>query len=431
MPRDCILAVDQGTTNTKGLLFDRSGKAVFRAASSVSLIQPKPGYVEQDPVELWQSTRKVLQDCAARAAAEGMKIAGISISNQRETGVAWRSMKGTGGAGSPVCNAISWQCRRSESVCEKVRSSARLIQDRTGLPLDPLLTATKWMWLFDEHPSLRTEAASGEVLLGTVDSWLLYNLTDGQEHVTDLTNASRTALLNLENLGWDEELLALFNIPREALPSLSPSSGVLGECRAIPELTGVPIVAMIGDSHAALVGHGCYEPGTVKATYGTGSSLMMLTPELIKAQNSLARTIAWSLPNRSSVCVRRQYCNERRGTSLGGRIPWTRHIRPKMPRALAETVPNAEGVILVPAMVGLGAPYWDSAARGLVSNLERSHKAAHLARASLDAIAMQVADVLDAMEEEAGVRNYPLCWPTAEPRRNRRVDANAGRHLGA
>ena len=402
MPRDCILAVDQGTTNTKGLLFDRSGKAVFRAASSVSLIQPKPGYVEQDPVELWQSTRKVLQDCAARAAAEGMKIAGISISNQRETGVAWRSMKGTGGAGSPVCNAISWQCRRSESVCEKVRSSARLIQDRTGLPLDPLLTATKWMWLFDEHPSLRTEAASGEVLLGTVDSWLLYNLTDGQEHVTDLTNASRTALLNLENLGWDEELLALFNIPREALPSLSPSSGVLGECRAIPELTGVPIVAMIGDSHAALVGHGCYEPGTVKATYGTGSSLMMLTPELIKAQNSLARTIAWSLPNGV------QYALEGNIAMSGAALHWVGEFL-GLPHpaedaaALAETVPNAEDVILVPAMVGLGAPYWDSAARGLVSNLERSHKAAHLARASLDAIAMQVADVLDAMEEEAGV----------------------------
>ena len=403
MEKKCILAVDQGTTNTKGLLFDRNGNAVFKASSGVSLIQPKPGYIEQDPIELWRSTRQVLQDCAAQASADGLKIAGIAISNQRETAVAWRSAAGKDYAGTPVCNAISWQCRRSETICEKVRPSARLIQDRTGLPLDPLLSATKWMWLFDNQPSLRTEAESGNVLLGTVDSWLLYNLTGGHAHATDLTNASRTALLNLENLAWDDELLALFQIPKEALPRLSPSSGIFGECRAIPELAGVPIVAMIGDSHAALVGHGCYEPGTVKATYGTGSSLMMLTPELIKAQKSLARTIAWSLPN--SV----QYALEGNIAMSGAALHWVGEFlglaHPAEDAAtLAGTVPNAEGVILVPAMVGLGAPYWDSTARGLISNLERSHKAAHLARASLDAIAMQVADVLEAMEEEAGVK---------------------------
>ncbi len=390
---------------------------MFKAASGVSLIQPKPGYIEQDPIELWRSTRKVLQDCAAFAAAEGIEIAGIAISNQRETAVGWRPTGGDDYAGTPVCNAISWQCRRSESVCERVKTSARLIQDRSGLPLDPLLTATKWMWLLNERPALRTEAESGGVLLGTVDSWLLYNLTDGKVHATDLTNASRTALLNLEKLDWDDDLLTLFEIPKRALPRLSSSSEILGECTAISSLAGVPIVAMIGDSHAALVGHGCYEPGAVKATYGTGSSLMMLLPGLIKAQKSLARTIAWSLPDKV------QYALEGNIAMSGAALHWVGEFLglanpAEDAAALAETVPNSEGVILVPAMVGLGAPYWDSAARGLISNLERTHKAAHLARASLDAIAMQVADVLEAMEDEAEV-TLPVLLADGGATRNR------------
>ncbi|MDE3163537.1 MAG: hypothetical protein KGL64_09785, partial [Acidobacteriota bacterium] len=258
MAGDCILAIDQGTTNTKGLLFDREGNAIFKTVSSVSLIQPRPGYIEQDPLELWRSTLDVMQACAAFAEEAGTKIAGIAISNQRETAVAWRPVKGSGAAGLPVCNAISWQCRRSEPVCEALRDFAGLLQDKTGLPLDPLLSATKWKWLLDEQSSLREEAEHGKMLLGTVDSWLLYNLTQGQAHATDLTNASRVALLNLESLDWDDELLALFQIPRQALPTLHASSGSFGVCRAVPELAGVPVVAMIGDSHAAMVGHGRY-----------------------------------------------------------------------------------------------------------------------------------------------------------------------------
>ena len=417
MAGDCILAIDQGTTNTKGLLFDREGNAIFKTVSSVSLIQPRAGFIEQDPLELWQSTLDVMRACAAHAAGAGMKIAGIAISNQRETAVGWRPVKGSGAAGIPVCNAISWQCRRSEPVCEALREFAGLLQDRTGLPLDPLLSATKWKWLLDEQPSLRQEAEQREVLLGTVDSWLLYNLTHGQAYATDLTNASRVALLNLESLDWDDELLALFQIPRQALPTPHASSGTFGVCSAVPELAGVPVVAMIGDSHAAMVGHGRYEPGSVKATYGTGSSLMMLTPGLAKAQKSLARTIAWSLPGQV------QYALEGNIAMSGAAVHWVGEFL-GLPHpaddaaALAETVPDAGGVILVPAMVGLGAPYWDSAARGLIANLERAHTGAHLARAALDAIAMQVADVLEAMGAAAGVET-PVLLADGGATRNR------------
>ena len=417
MAGDCILAIDQGTTNTKGLLFDREGNAIFKTVSSVSLIQPRPGYIEQDPLELWRSTLDVMRACAAFAEEAGTKIAGIAISNQRETAVAWRPVKGSGAAGLPVCNAISWQCRRSEPVCEALRDFAGLLQDSTGLPLDPLLSATKWKWLLDEQPSLRKEAEHGKMLLGTVDSWLLYNLTHGQAYATDLTNASRVALLNLESLDWDDELLALFQIPRQALPTPHASSGTFGVCSAVPELAGVPVVAMIGDSHAAMVGHGRYEAGSVKATYGTGSSLMMLTPGLAKAQKSLARTIAWSLPGQV------QYALEGNIAMSGAAVHWVGEFL-GLPHpaddaaALAETVPDAGGVILVPAMVGLGAPYWDSAARGLIANLERAHTGAHLARAALDAIAMQVADVLEAMGAAAGVET-PVLLADGGATRNR------------
>lgn len=403
MAAECILAVDQGTTNTKALLFDREGRAVFRTACGVSLQQPKPGYIEQDPLELWRSTRSVLQGCALHAAANGQIIEGIAISNQRETAVAWNPVKpaGSDASGSPVSPAISWQCRRSAPECERLRSSAALVQDRSGLPLDPLLTATKWKWLFDHHPALREEMQRGDVLLGTVDSWLLFNLTGGRVHATDLTNASRVALLNLECLDWDEDLLRLFGILRESLPALHASSSVFGECSVIQELAGVPVVAVIGDSHGALVGHGLYEPGTVKATYGTGSSLMMLTAELPNAQKSLSRTIAWSLPGKV------QYALEGNIAMSGAALHWVGDFL-GLPHpaedaaALAETVTSSAGMVLIPAMVGLGAPHWDPAARGLIANIERTHTGAHLARAALEAIAMQVADVLEAMEATAG-----------------------------
>jgi glycerol kinase len=376
---ELILAIDQGTTNTKALLFNRQGHAIFKASVAVGLLQPRPGYVEQDPLELWQSTCQVMRNCAAYAKQAGAKIAGISISNQRETALAWRPLRGGSEvAGTPVCHAISWQCRRSEPICEKLRDAAEQLQSRSGLPLDPLLTATKWAWLLNEQPDLRAEIEQGDVLLGTVDAWLLYNLTGGRIHATDFTNASRVALLNLETLDWDDVLLELFGIPRRALPKLVASSGMFGECVALPELAGVPIVSMIGDSHAAIVGHGCYEPGAVKATYGTGSSLMMLTPALTVEAKILARTIAWSLPGKV------QFALEGNIAMCGAAVHWVGDFLglanpAEDAAALAETVPDAGGLVLVPAMVGLGAPYWDSTARGLIANLERGHTGAHLA----------------------------------------------------
>jgi glycerol kinase len=330
-----------------------------------------------------------------------VNIAGVSISNQRETAVAWSPSSSLAeAAGVPVGNAISWQCRRSQSVCEEIRNSAELLRNLSGLPLDPLLTATKWSWLLNKQPALRVKAKRREVLLGTIDTWLLYNLTSGRMHATDFTNASRTGLLNLQTLDWDDELLALFAIPREALPKLIASSCVLGECSALPELTGVPVVSSIGDSHAALVGHGLYEPGTVKATYGTGSSLMMLTPGLTGEQESLARTIAWSVPGKV------QFALEGNIPMSGAAVQWVGEFLGLLnpaedAAALAATVSDAAGLVLVPAMVGLGAPHWDPTARGLVCNLERSHTGAHLARAAVDAIAHQVADVLEEMDDAA------------------------------
>jgi glycerol kinase len=403
MSGEWILAVDQGTTNTKALLVDRAGRTVFRTSVPLEIVQPQPGFVEQDPLALWRSVLQVAAACLSHAEAARATIAGIAISNQRETAVAWRRAgAGAQAAGEPACNAITWQCRRSAEICERLRPHAAAIQLISGLPLDPLVSATKWAWLFDREPKLRDAAKAGDLHLGTVDAWLLYNLTAGRIHATDHTNASRTALLDLSSLEWDSLLLELFEVPRAALPSVQASSSVFGTCTSIPELAGVPIVSMIGDSHAALAGHGRYEPGAVKATYGTGSSLMMLTPRLYDARN-LARTIAWSGPGET------HYALEGNIAMSGAALQWVGEFL-GLPHpiedaaALATTVPDAAGLVLVPAMVGLGAPYWDSAARGLATNLERSHRAAHLARAALDAIAFQVADVLEAMEIAAQVK---------------------------
>lgn len=391
-----ILAIDQGTTNTKALLIDGEGQTAFRASASLELLQPRPGYVEQDPIALWKSVCRVANECACYGAAHKGNIAAIAISNQRETAVTWRD------TGEPVGNAISWQCRRSAPVCDRLVERAPLIQRVSGLPLDPLLSASKWAWVLEQQPGLRKQAESGHLHLGTVDSWLLYKLSGGRVHATDSTNASRTALLNLTSIEWDENLSAVFGIPREALPEVKPSSGFFAECTEIPELAGVPIASMIGDSHASLVGHGCYEAGTVKATYGTGSSLMMLIPGLVPDTKLLARTIAWSSPGDVRFALEGNIAMSGAAVQWAGEFLGLAHPAEDA-AALAATVSDSAGVMLVPAMVGLGAPHWDAAARGVIANLERSHTAAHLARAAVDAIAFQVADVLEAMEGAAGV----------------------------
>jgi glycerol kinase len=397
MSASLILAVDQGTTNAKAMLVGRSGEPVFRVSQPLSLIHTERDYVEQCPQLIWETMRNVMVQCAIHAAASGAAIEGIAISNQRETALIWDRE-----TSQPMANAVSWQCRRSAALCNRLAPHSSLIRRKSGLPLAPLLSAGKWACLLESRSELRELAASGKLCFGTVDSWLVYKLTGGHVHATDLSNASRTGLLNLDTLCWDDELLGIFGLPRAAMPQLRPSSGCFGNCTAIPELAGIPIVSAIGDSHAALVGHGSYSVGTIKATYGTGSSLMALTPGLVSETPDLARTIAWSIGEQT------QFALEGNINMTGSAVQWTGEFLglenpTKDVVALAAGVPDAGGVYFVPAMVGLGAPHWDFAARGVISGLGKSHTAKHLARAAIDAIAYQVADVFFAMEKVAGI----------------------------
>lgn len=395
-----ILAIDQGTTNTKALLVGRDGRPAFRTSTPVSVNCSRPGWVEQDALALWNSVVSVIGECLAWSAQQHDKFEGVSISNQRETIVAWRR-----DTGIPVAPAIVWQCRRSSAICERLAADHRgeMLRERTGLGIDPLFSASKMQWLLENVAGLREQAAAGDICFGTIDSWLIWNLTEGRQHACDVSNASRTQLLDLASADWSEELLALFQVPRTALPAIRMSSGVFGECGGIEGLQGVPIVSAIGDSHAAMAGHASFCPGTVKATYGTGSSLMTLLSGLPKQreQSRLATTIAWGLPTGI------QYALEGNISMAGSAVQWVGEFLGLSDPvdgtiALAATVPDSGGVFFVPAMVGLGAPYWDSQAQGTISGLGRTSRAAHLARAAVEAIAFQAADVFDAMVEESG-----------------------------
>jgi glycerol kinase len=384
-----VLSIDQGTTNTKALVVGVDGRPVFRASAGVGLRHPEAGFAEQDAMEIWASVVRVIGECVA--AGRGV-VEGVAISNQRETALAWDRASGV-----PVSPAMSWQCRRGAGVCARLGSHAEMLRERSGLPLDPLLSATKWAWLMERDEGLAARARDGEICFGTVDSWLVWKLTGGVVHACDHTNASRTGLLNLRAAEWDADLLELFGVPREALPELRTSSGLYGRC-AVEGLEGVPIVAVIGDSHAALAGHGVTTAGTVKATYGTGSSLMMLAEGLPETER-LASTIAWSLP--SGV----QYALEGNISMAGAAVQWVGDfLGLGLGAALAMAATDSGGVVFVPAMLGLGAPHWNARARGLVAGLEAGSRAGNLVRAAVEAIAFQVRDVFDAMEEDAGVR---------------------------
>ena len=393
---ELLLALDQGTTNTKALLIDRQGQPIFRTSRPVAIETPQPGFVEQNPLTLWSSAHSALIEAAAHARSLGAKVAAIAISNQRETALAWDRV-----TGRPLTPAMSWQCRRSAVHCDHFRPQHELIRRSTGLPLDPVLSATKWFWALEDAPEVQRTANDGELCLGTVDSWLLWHLSGGKTHATDLTNASRTGLLDLATLTWNPELLKLFHIPAEALPELVPSASHIATC-TLPELAGVPIMAALGDSHAALAGHGNFTPGAIKATYGTGSSLMLLTESLATDTPNLARTIAWSTADQT------HYALEGNIFMTGSAVQWVGEFL-GLPDptagalALADSAASSEGAYFVPAMVGLGAPHWNAEARGLLCGLERSHKAAHLARAAMESIAYQVADVFFTMRSAAGI----------------------------
>ena len=387
-----ILAIDQGTTNTKALLVNREGQPIHRASTPLRLIHPQPDFVEQDPLAILNSVDEVISECLAFSS----DIAAIAISNQRETVLAWDRA-----TGQPIANAINWQCRRATAICDRLRSAGHepLLRQRTGLGIDPLFSAAKIVWLMEHIPGLQTRAAAGEICFGTVDSWLLHHLTG--QHICDHSNAARTQLFNLHTLTWDPELTTLFNIPIPSLPQLHTSSGFFGICTH-SALRGIPILAALGDSHAALAGHSCTTPGTVKATYGTGSSLMTLTAApTSRPDSNLSQTLAWSTPSAVNFAL------EGNISMTGSALTWLTNFLALDSvddlATLASVVENSAGIHFVPAMSGLGAPHWDTAARGTINGLSHTSTLAHLARAALDSIAFQIRDVFDAMQRESNL----------------------------
>ena len=398
-----LLALDQGTTNTKALLIDRSGSILYQTAVPTPLHISASGEIGQDMESLWRSTRQVLRQCGEWARQNHAAIEGLCLTNQRETAAAWDRE-----TGKPLAFAISWQCRRSSGVCGRIAHAAPTIQEVTGLPLDPLLSATKWAWMLSHEEHVQKAASARTLALGTIDSWLLFRLTGGRVHATDTTNASRTGLLNLDRMDWDGSLLSLFGLDLAWLPGVRPSAACFGICDEALGFGALPVIAIAGDSHAALIGHGDFAPGASKATYGTGSSLMALVSPNTSHTSNLARTVAWTLPG-SDLRLSTQFALEGNITVSGAALQWVGEFlgfsEPAEQAAkLAEQVADADGVAFVPAMAGLGAPHWNASARGLVCGLQPHHRAAHFARAALDAIAMQVADVFDAMQNESGLK---------------------------
>jgi glycerol kinase len=393
-----ILAIDQGTTNTKALLVNASGEVIAQATRPVKQSYPQPTWVEQDAAAIWQSVREVIDECLA--AVNDTQPEAIAVTNQRESVVMWERQ-----SGQPVSPVIVWQCRRTTDFCSQLRARGltQFLEERTGLAIDPLFSGSKMNWLLEHITGSRRRAEQGELCLGTMDSWVLWNLTGGKEYACDLTNAARTQLFHIHKLDWDEDLLSLFGVPRTALPDVQPSSAHFGYSVALGRLSaGVPIVSLIGDSHAALFGQAGFSPGAVKATYGTGSSLMTPTPDAVLSKHGLSTTIAWAL-DREHVT----YALEGNISVTGAAVQWLgeflglENAAQEVAR-LAECVESSAGLYLVPAFVGLGAPYWNDAVRGLISGITRDSTSAHLARATLEAIAYQVRDVFDIMQAESG-----------------------------
>ncbi len=395
MSKDFVLAIDQGTSNTKAIVIDRGGRIVARASVPMDIAFPQPGWVEQDPLAIWKAVETVIAGCLDQVPPGS--IATIGISNQRETVLAWDRT-----TGQPLGPAVIWQCRRTADFCQHLRERGLepFLRERTGLTIDPLFSASKARWLLKQMEAAGRQADN--VCLGTVDSWLLWNLTAGRVHATDFSNAARTQLLNLRTGAWDDELLGLFEIPAAALPQIRPSSGIFAETAALGNLgAGIPIASMIGDSHAALFGQRGFLPGSIKATYGTGSSLMTPIQTLRISERGLSSTVAWGMKKIT-------YALEGNISVTGSAVQWFgQFLGAENPAqrvaALANEVKDTGGVYLVPAFVGLGAPHWDEAARGMICGMTRGSTAAHVARAVIESIAYQVRDVFDAMQEDAGI----------------------------
>jgi len=390
-----ILSLDQGTTSSRAIVFDSEGRQVCCNQQCYTQIFPQSGWVEHDPMEIWRSQQQVALDALSKINAAD--CVAIGITNQRETTIVWDAA-----TGEPVCNAIVWQDRRTADCCEQLLPYERLIREKTGLLPDPYFSASKLQWILKNVPGARERAERGELRFGTVDCWLIWKLTGGKVHATDVSNASRTQLFNIHTLEWDSELLALFDIPRSMLPMVVESSAIVGEA----ELGGhkIPIGGVLGDQQAALFGQMCTSPGATKCTYGTGCFLLMNTGErAFESRNRLLTTVAWKIGGRT------QYALEGSVFVGGSAVQFIRDglglIKSSSEiEELALSVPDNGGVYFVPALTGLGAPYWESQARGLICGLSRGTTAAHIARATLEGIAFQVMDIVASMEKDAGVK---------------------------
>ena len=392
-----LMSFDQGTTSSRTILFNLRGEAVSSAAYEFEQIFPKEGWVEHNPGEIWGSQLRSAKKAMEKIGATAADIVAIGITNQRETTVVWEKS-----TGNPIYNAIVWQCRRTAEFCDslKERGLTEAIRQKTGLIIDSYFSASKIKWILDNVDGAREKAEAGELLFGTVDTWLIYNLTGGKVHATDYSNASRTMLFNINTLDWDDELLEIFNIPRAMLPSLAPSSHPFGETTLFGK--SIPIASAIGDQQAALFGQGCHARGDAKNTYGTGGFLLMNTGDRpVFSENGLVTSVGWGL--NGSV----NYVLEGSVFICGAAIQWLRDCLGILSNAaesetLARSVPDSGGVYFVPAFVGLGAPYWDPYARGAIYGITRGTTKAHITRATLEAMAYQTVDVLDVMQKEVG-----------------------------
>ena len=407
-----VLALDQGTTGSTALVVGDDGQVLGRGYQELPQYYPQPGWVEHDPAEIWATQLAAARAALARARVAPRDVTAIGITNQRETTLLWDRRTGL-----PVHRAIVWQCRRSAPICERLRGAGLepLVRARTGLVLDAYFSGTKIAWLLESQPELRASAARGELAFGTVDSWLLWQLTGGRVHATDPSNASRTLCYDIRRLDWDPELTGHLGIPGEVFPRVSPSASVFGETVAHDGLpAGIPVAGIAGDQQAALFGQGAVAPGGAKNTYGTGCFLLLNTgPAPVASTAGLLSTVAWSLPSAGGGPPVVSYALEGAVFVAGAAVQWLRDGLGLIGSAaetepLARSVPDTGGVYLVPAFVGLGAPYWDMYARGALVGLTRGTTRAHVARATLEAIAYQTRDVLDAMAADAGARPAEL-----------------------
>ena len=400
MPSHYILSLDQGTTSSRSMVFDKQGNIISMAQKEFQQIFPQPGWVEHDAEEIWSTQFGTMAEAIAKANIKMKQIAAIGITNQRETTVVWERS-----TGKPICNAIVWQDRRTAAFCDELKAAnlGELIKEKTGLVIDAYFSASKLKWILDQVPGAREKAENGELAFGTIDSWLVWKLTGGEVHTTDVSNASRTMLLNIHTVEWDEELLKIFSVPKSILPEVKPSSKIYGVTGNIIPESHFPIAGIAGDQQAALFGQMCTQPGMVKNTYGTGCFMLMNTgTKAIASKNNLLTTIAWKIDDKI------EYALEGSVFIAGAVVQWLRDglkiIRSSNEvEELSKHATDSGGVYLVPAFAGLGAPHWNQHARGALFGLTRGSNSAHIARAALDSIAYQTYDVLKAMEADAGI----------------------------